>query len=218
MCGGPATGVEHVPAKCFFPKGQRQNLITVPSCTLHNNATSKDDEYVRGVIVSASGNNKLAIDHWRGDVRKSYIHSPKLFLKTFKDRRGNAFFHDRERIDGVMVKIANALYFHIYKKVWDSSPAPFYKQFYFDDDKTDIEVRFPNYKTIPEYNVYEGENQSVFKYYYLEGNMNGRQNCLFKMVFYEGFEVLIMPVKDSSNGPALILDISNPVSEVRDLE
>jgi len=42
MCSDPATGVEHVPAKCFFTKGQRENLITVPSCELHNNATSKN--------------------------------------------------------------------------------------------------------------------------------------------------------------------------------
>jgi hypothetical protein len=79
MCEELATSVEHVPAKCFFPKGQRQNLITVPSCPRHNNETSKDDEYVRGIIVTARGTNKLAIDHWRRDVRKSYLHAPSYF-------------------------------------------------------------------------------------------------------------------------------------------
>ncbi|MEO6149461.1 MAG: hypothetical protein ABIN95_01585 [Mucilaginibacter sp.] len=184
-------------------------MITVPSCPLHNNHTSKDDEYVRGVIVSAAGNNKLSINHWRGDVRRSFIHSPKLFFKTFKHRNGNSFFHDRSRVDSVMIKIAYALYFHIYKKVWDSNLAPFYNQFYDDDGKVDIEVRFPKYKMIPDYNVYEGANPSVFKYQYLEGRINSVQNCLFKMIFYEGFEVLIMPVKDSSQTTTLILDLKD---------
>ena len=194
MCSDPATGVEHVPAKCFFPKGQRENLITVPSCELHNNATSKDDEYVRGIIVSSAGTNKIALIHWRDGVRKSYLHSPKLFLKTFEMQKDNAFFHDRARIDTLMVKIAYALYYQVYKRVWQSRPAPFYKQFYFDDGKTDIEVRLPDYLSIPEYNVFEGANQSVFKYQYLEGKVNGQPNCIFKMNFYEGFEVIIIPI------------------------
>lgn len=52
-CNNIATSVEHVPAKCFFPKEHRKNLITVPSCEQHNNETSKDDEYVRGIIVAS---------------------------------------------------------------------------------------------------------------------------------------------------------------------
>jgi hypothetical protein len=123
MCGAPATSVEHVPAKCFFPIGQRINLITVPSCSLHNNDTSKDDEYTRGIIVSSAGNNQVATHHWKNNVLKSYKHSPKLFLTTFKNRKDKSFFHDRARIDSVMIKIAYGLYFYIFKKVWQSSPA-----------------------------------------------------------------------------------------------
>jgi hypothetical protein len=208
MCEELATSFEHVPAKCFFPKGQRQNLITVPSCSRHNNDTSKDDEYVRGIIVTARGTNKLAVEHWRGNVRKSYLHSPKLFLKTFALRKENAFLHDRQRVDRVMIKIAYALYFHIYKKVWHSSPAPFYNKFYNDDGQTDMDFRLPNFKPTP-YDIYEGANQAVFKYQYFEGRFNGEPNCYFKMVFYEGFEVLIFPVKDGSVSPLLILDITS---------
>jgi hypothetical protein len=205
MCNDPAVGFEHAPAKCFFPKGNRQNLITVPSCALHNNSTSKDDEYTRGIIVTASGTNELAVRHWRGNVRKTYLHSPKLFLNTFKDRKGRSYFHDRLRIDGVMIKIAYALYYHIYKKTWESNPAPFYSQMAFDDGKSDIEYRFPDFKSIPDYAIYEGANPSVFKYQYLEGNFNGIPDCLFKMIFYEGFEVVIMPLKERESEPTLML-------------
>ncbi len=193
-CNAPATGLEHVPAKCFFPKENRMNLITVPSCYLHNNSTSKDDEYVRGIIVSAQGNNKLASQHWRGAVIKGFKHSPKLFLKTFADQRENAFFHDRKRIDALMTKIGYCLFYHIFKRVWLSKPTPFYKKFRYDDGKTDIEVRLPDHDNLPKYHIYEGANQSIFKYQYFEGKIDGQENCMFRLVFYEGFEVIIMPM------------------------
>lgn len=41
---------EHVPPKSFFPKDQRKQLLTVPSCTLHNNSKSSDDVYVLAQI------------------------------------------------------------------------------------------------------------------------------------------------------------------------
>jgi hypothetical protein len=196
VCNAPATGSEHVPAKCFFPKDQRHNLITVPSCYLHNNAKSLDDEYLRGIIVSAKGNNKLALNHWRNNVIKSFIHSPKLFLKTFANQRDNAFFHDRSRIDAAMSKIAYALYFYVFNKVWHSIPTPYYKNFRFDDGRADIDVRLPNHDSLPKHHVYEGSNQSIFKYQYFEGKINGQPNCMFRLIFYEGFEVIILPAND----------------------
>lgn len=193
MCDGPATSVEHAPAQCFFPKGYRVNLITVPSCSVHNNETSKDDEYVRGIVVSCSGNNNIALDHWRGSVRKSYLHSPKLFLKTFNKQLGTTFFHDRKRVDEVMIKIAYALYFKEYNKRWQSYPTPYYHNFHFDDGKTDIEERLPDYKNIPVWHQFKGANQSVFKYQFFDGKVNGQPNCVLRMMFYEGFEVIIIP-------------------------
>lgn len=52
-CGGEVTGKEHVPPRSFFPKGKRQNLITVDSCDLHNQEKSKEDEYIRAVLLSS---------------------------------------------------------------------------------------------------------------------------------------------------------------------
>lgn len=208
MCGEFATSVEHVPAKCFFPKGQRINLITVPSCSLHNNDTSKDDEYVRGIVVSSAGNNRVATHHWKNNVLKSYKHSLGLFLTTFEKRQNNAFFHDRARIDSVMIKIAYGLYFHIFKKVWHSSPAPFYNKFYNDDGETDRDFRLLGYSNIP-YEIYDGGNQQVFKYQYFEGNFNGQPNVHFKLIFYDSFEVLIFPVDNGRVSPLLVLNLTS---------
>ena len=41
---------EHTPPKCCFPKGT-EGLITVPACYKCNNASAKDDEYFRDMIV-----------------------------------------------------------------------------------------------------------------------------------------------------------------------
>ena len=52
MCDRNAVSSEHVPPKNLFPeqkdvgKDYRQYLITVPSCEIHNNHKSKDDEFL----------------------------------------------------------------------------------------------------------------------------------------------------------------------------
>src|SRR6185437_6074985 len=58
-CDQPATTREHVPPFSFFPEGHKQNLITVPSCAAHNNANSKDVEYVRNIITTSFGVNSV---------------------------------------------------------------------------------------------------------------------------------------------------------------
>src|SRR3990170_4856618 len=69
MCERNAVTREHVPAKCFFPKdGEtsssdlRKNLVTVPSCDLHNSSKSKDDEYVCFVLAASLDVNPLGAD------------------------------------------------------------------------------------------------------------------------------------------------------------
>lgn len=50
---------EHIPPSSFFPKGERDELLTVKSCVAHNNAKSKDDLYVLAQIcMNASPSNR----------------------------------------------------------------------------------------------------------------------------------------------------------------
>lgn len=53
FCGGEVTGVEHIPPRSFFPKGKRNNLITVDSCDIHNQEKSKEDEYIRAILLKS---------------------------------------------------------------------------------------------------------------------------------------------------------------------
>lgn len=52
-CEEPTAGDEHVPPQSFFVKGNRAGLITVPSCKLHNQDKSSDDEYIRTLLLSS---------------------------------------------------------------------------------------------------------------------------------------------------------------------
>jgi hypothetical protein len=50
---------EHIPPKAFFPKDQRDQLFTVPSCKAHNNDKSTDDLYVIAhICLNASPKNR----------------------------------------------------------------------------------------------------------------------------------------------------------------
>jgi hypothetical protein len=50
---------EHIPPRSFFPKDKKEQLLTVKSCSLHNNAKSKDDLYVLAQIcMNASPSNQ----------------------------------------------------------------------------------------------------------------------------------------------------------------
>ncbi|HDX8380283.1 TPA: hypothetical protein RQM98_002565 [Aeromonas salmonicida] len=53
FCGGEVTGVEHIPPRSFFPKGKRRELITVDSCDIHNQEKSREDEYVRAILLGS---------------------------------------------------------------------------------------------------------------------------------------------------------------------
>jgi hypothetical protein len=72
-CGQQDTSKDHVPAKCFFPADPscRKQLISVPACARHNEAASKDDEYVRSLIVMIIGNNCRAYQQFLDKVEPS---------------------------------------------------------------------------------------------------------------------------------------------------
>lgn len=58
-CNEKGITKEHIPPRSFFPDGEKEQLLTVKSCALHNNAKSKDDFYVLAQIcMNASPNNR----------------------------------------------------------------------------------------------------------------------------------------------------------------
>lgn len=120
MCDKPAVTREHTPPKAFFPSDLRDELITVPSCRLHNNDNSKDVEYVRNIVVPDLHTNATARRMFNSKVLPSFRRSPKLRAQTFRryrlvDVQGmeSAIAElDTKRFGLVMRAVAMALYYH----------------------------------------------------------------------------------------------------------
>jgi len=120
MCDRVATTKEHSPPLSFFPDGLRVNLITVPSCKIHNNDNHIDVEYVRNIIVTDINSNQVARDLFQGKVLRSYRRNRKLVQRTFQKvrevkigGRETAITRlNRTRFNPIIRAIAFALYFH----------------------------------------------------------------------------------------------------------
>lgn len=204
MCDSPATTREHVPAVAFFPKGFRHQLITVPSCDAHNKATTLDDEYTRNVVVMCDSNNAEALTHWKKTVLRSFMLSQGLIKATFSQRKEiedesgkmTGFFMDRERINSVFVKIAYGLYFHEFGKRWLRDILPLTNHLYVDDLVTDeLSMVIPDYKDkFREGTVFKGTNPLIFRYRFDKSVINGVDDHVLRMTFYEGFTVWVMPL------------------------
>lgn len=205
LCGEEKCSVEHVPAKCFFPKESeyRQNLITVPSCKMHNEDTSKDDEYVRNIICLSIGNNAIAYKQFIEKVLKSFQKSSRLMSQTFQNtqhlfvkeeqriKSTLAFQIDRERFDKVMKKIGYALYYHKYGKVWQRGLIVA-TEFLLDENMQQDELgeMIKEFKPLLNTPMFDGNNPKVFQYTFGETD---NEDVILWMRFYEGFEVFVIP-------------------------
>ena len=210
ICGEPSTSDEHAPAKCFFPVNKRINLTTVPSCSIHNNKTSKDDEYVRNIISMALGNNNVAVDHFMNKCKRSFEKSQKLLQATisgnsivyYKEKENDeikstyALMSDRQRIELVMRKIAYATHFKKYGTTWNREliiGSEFLRETGMgtDDLGTVIQEAKNSLNVLGAKIIYEGNNQDVFKFSFRETGSNDSNDKILIMVFYEGFEVWV---------------------------
>lgn len=133
MCERPATSREHVPPRCLFPESRdipgtqlRANLITVPSCDLHNGMKSKDDEFLMVCLAGILGNNSIGYHHKFTKVDRALRRSSlrlldKVFVRrklyTFKVQE-NLFIEviwgtpDQPRLLRCFDHLARGLYFH----------------------------------------------------------------------------------------------------------
>ncbi|MBD3636598.1 MAG: hypothetical protein HUJ25_04595 [Crocinitomicaceae bacterium] len=219
ICDKEKFSVEHAPAKCFFPKDKRVNLITVDSCKEHNEDTSKDDEYVRNIIAMTIGNNDVAINHFLTQCLKSFKHSPGLLKTTTKEQqqvfysdnnsaKGEikptvAFGIDRLRIDQVMRKMAYALYYHKFNERWNRELNTGTEHLREKSMKADpmgllIQESKKEIGEIP----FEGTNPEVFQYAFLRSESEDLNEQILIMKFYEGFEMWMFPIPNT-NGPVI---------------
>jgi len=135
LCGVPATTFDHIPPKSLFPKDFQYKGVKVPACKNCNNATSKDDEYLRDCFA-ITGWNKEARRVFLGGVRPSYMRPYSMMQRITKHQRilssmakidvktPNGIFLKQvagmkmkgDRIENALKKIVKGIYFHRYKK------------------------------------------------------------------------------------------------------
>jgi len=127
MCDAPAEGLEHAPPRCLFPKG-RANLIQVPACAQHNQAKSRDDEYLACFLALNAEGSAVADSLFEGSrIRSMRRRDAALGKRVFSHARpvstvsGHltlAVSYEVERISHVVGCAARALYFHQTKNKW----------------------------------------------------------------------------------------------------
>ncbi len=209
MCDMPATSREHVPPKCFFPeqkdfgraKDYRRNLMSVPSCDLHNSEKSKDDEYLQFVITSHFENNPIAQKQFSTKIMRAVKRNPSMygFIKdnypiTVFGKPSAAYTIDRNRFDKELDHIARALYYlhhksKLYLPMIIHTPDLFKvnQPVARDVNQRMQEIENMTVSTLANQPMY-GENREVFYYQFLD--MEEVSGFVVRIVFYEGFVVI----------------------------
>jgi hypothetical protein len=194
MCEKPGDTKEHVPPRSFFPKeeGFRKNLITVPSCSEHNNEKSGEDEYMR-VLFAGTAGNTLNSELENRTIR-SLQHKKKLaheIIAMSRTRRG--YTVNEQRIKTYLASVAKAIYRHAFGEKFqgDLNIAPHF----LDNFRTARDLRMWSEKAkrefawrrilatrpmLPEY-PWEGENPDIFRYRIWRSDTS----AMLEMEFYE---------------------------------
>lgn len=201
-CEEPATTVEHVPPRSFFPTGKRDQLITVPSCTRHNNELSKDVEYVRNVIPMLIGTNDVGNEHFSGKVMRSFDRSTPLMIQTFRTMQTvslgdgtytGMFTLEMDRLDRVFKAIVCALHYRDTGQRISSwaviSPTLYHQPGVSLEQRTTWEHMLGIFASVP-LSARSSANPKVFSY--ASGSTPTalvETAWFYKLVFYEAFIV-----------------------------
>lgn len=222
MCRCEATSREHVPPRNLFPEKKdlgeehRKDLVTVPSCELHNSAKSHEDEFLMVSLVGIIGNNSLGYRHRLTKVDRAVKRSANRLLdRVFTKKKTTYTFklHDNKFIDVIWgtpdVKrlhrcfdhIARGIHFHHFGRRFegtvklllgylfhDESEARTWSDFIRDRSELDL-VGKPRI----------GENPEVFYFQVTDYDEFGL--FLIKLCFYGGLNVYAAFLPSASNPP-----------------
>jgi len=209
FCESPATSNEHVPPACLFPEVKdlndgidyRKNLITVPSCNVHNSNKSKDDEYIQLVLINGYFNNKAGQKHFNSKIIRAMTRRPSLLAALYENSdpvtvEGAptvAVTVDRVRFDSAFERVVQGLCVKSYGERWPKEieihtpvllamDEP-------DSDKVNSLVVGLCKSVIGHLNGMEkrGDNPEIFWFQLLIDKDKDRLLC--RMVFYGGFDV-----------------------------
>ena len=234
MCDRDAVSSEHVPPKNLFPEQKdvgidyKKNLITVPSCEIHNGAKSKDDEFLMVSLAGIFGNNSIGYLHRLTKVNRAIIRSSNRLLdKAFKKRKHyhlkdeNSFLEiiwgtpDHKRLISCFKHISYGLHYHHLNKRFKGKLKVILGYLHSEDESNNNFVQFVKHqskidlKNIQEY----GANKDVFYYQFSEPDDYG--TYLIHMRFYGGIDIYASFLPEDKPKPyGLEIAIANACDEI----
>lgn len=224
-CGAPAVSREHVPPICIFPERKdshgdfRKNLITVPSCDVHNSQKSKEDEFLLFSIASIVGNNYLGFLHTQTKISRALRRKSKSFLEKAVIRNSKTFVlesknktkfivsqgsPDYHRLVSCFENIAAGLFFKDFGQVFSGDFKMFFGFINYTDENTNTFVKFVRDRWDIDAHKYpiKGENPEVFKYQFADADEFGIIGL--KMLFYHGTEIYLAFLPSNKEKPSLL--------------
>jgi hypothetical protein len=214
MCDSVETSREHAPPSCFFPEAKkfgqnlRRNLITVPSCDQHNSQKSKDDEFLRSIILMTPGNNEAGQHQFAWKLLPATSRKPRAYRSFFADKgtvaqgKGHAFQINRDRFDCCIDHLARALFFHTYKRKWRLPIVTLSPNFFSGISSDEIVLDQPSMSAIEASRQFlssepnRGENPDVFQYRIRYGEDGADEGFACAANFYGCFEIYSYSSKD----------------------
>jgi len=207
MCEKDATSTEHVPPKCLFPEMKdtkgidfRKELITVPSCDIHNKEKSDDDEFLMLSLSGLIKNNPVGNFHQltkanRALKRKNKDFIEKQILRNHKLQKvkttdgkyriisiGNP---NVERLSNCLEHIAYGIYYEEFKKRFDGELKMILEFIEYTDENMQTMKQFikKRFEVENELNKeIKGKNPLVFYYQFHEPDNFGLIGM--RMIFY----------------------------------
>lgn len=205
MCDSVETSREHAPPLCFFPDANgigrdlRRNLVTVPSCDRHNSYKSKDDEFLRSVILMTAENSEAGRHQFFRKLLRAATRMPHAYKSFFADKgtvakgKGRVLQIDRKRFDSCIDHLVRAIFFDAFKRKWQL-PISIVSPNFFSGIASDQIVPHQPTGNIVEISrqflgaePIRGENPEVFKYRLRYDEVN--EGYAFSAIFYDRFEV-----------------------------
>ena len=212
MCGECVTSREHVPPKCLFPEKKdlpkgfnlRKNLITVPSCDLHNTHKSQDDQYLQLVLTCTFKGNNTKTNLFNTKVMRAFDRKPQL-LAGFMKQREKVLVPDASgklqetmkitvdpiRFNDVIKHMACGIVFHHYKEKWLRKNYKIISNVFLSEHDHANQAIFSAVETVGTAmsNIVSlGENEEVFRYQTISGNLG----YFVQMTFYGEIKVSIL--------------------------
>lgn len=169
MCDEPGPTREHVPPRCCFPKtdpsseeslfrgnNRQGQLITVPSCELHNTGrsqdrTSQDAELILFTTACSESANsmghavaryRMAVTRDRNDLFMRWLsHVSDTIIHTQADgslRRSGTFIVPIKRYLRALDRVGLGLYYHIHKDRFRGAVRSFPRELY---SKSEIDCK-----------------------------------------------------------------------------